>query len=320
MTSLDKNISLYRKKISVRKKFVDSLFSNFFRLNALIASILIILIFYFLLKEAVHSFEFIDLHEFVYTTKTTTESSTKSFEWYPTSEAPRYSLIPLLMGTLLTAIPAVIISTFFGIIVGIYMSEIAGGKTREILKPLIEMFSGIPTVVLGFFMLAIGATILQDILSPTNRLNAFVASLGLSCIIIPMIASLTEDAIRSIPNEIRMASYALGANKWQTIRKVIVPTAINGISAAIILGFGRAIGETMIVLMASGNAAVVTTDIFSSVRTITATIAAEMGEVSQNSAHYYALFFIGMFLFSITFVLNLIVDLVFYKLKRRIRF
>lgn len=313
------NISPFLKSIPTGKKVVEKVTEYFFKLNGFIASIFILLIFYFLLKEALNAFEFINIKDFVYSTENGTDSQ-KVFEWYPTSGDPKYSIIPLFLGSLLTALPATLISTFFGVIIGIYLSEIASKKAREILKPVIELFAGIPTVVLGFFMLAVGATLLHDLVDPVNRLNAFLAALGLSCIVIPIIASLTEDALRNVPNETRMASYALGATKWQTIRKVVVPSAINGITAGVIIGFGRAIGETMIVLMASGNAAVITVDVFNSVRTISATIAAEMGEVSQGSAHYFALFFIGIVLFSFTFLLNLIVDLTFYKSKKRIRY
>ena len=182
---------------------------------------------------------------------------------------------------------------------------------------MIELFAGIPTVVLGFIMLVVGASFFNDLLNPANRLNAFVASIGLSFVIIPIIASLTEDALHSIPNDLRMASYGLGATKWQTISKVILPAAFSGVSASIILGFGRAIGETMIVLMCAGNAANLTTNIFLSVRTMTATIAAEMGEVSQGSDHYYALFFIGIVLFTITFFLNLIAEIIINKMRKK---
>ena len=239
------------------------------------------------------------------------------FEWYPTSTEPRYSLIPLILGTLLTAIPATIISTIFGVAAGIYLSEVANPKWKEFLKPLIELFAGIPTVVLGFIMLVIGASFFNDLLNPANRLNAFVAAVGLSFVIIPVIASLTEDALHSIPNDLRMASYGLGATKWQTISRVILPAAFSGVSASIILGFGRAIGETMIVLMAAGNAANITSNIFLSVRTMTATIAAEMGEVSQGSDHYYSLFFIGIVLFTITFILNLIAEMIINKMRKK---
>ncbi len=245
------------------------------------------------------------------------ESVEKVFEWYPTSEEPRYSLIPLLIGTFLTAFPATVISTLLGVGAGIYLSEVANPKLKEFLKPMIELFAGIPTVVLGFIMLVIGASFFNDLLNPANRLNAFVAAIGLSFVIIPIIASLTEDALHSIPNELRMASYGLGATKWQTISKVILPAAFSGVSASIILGFGRAIGETMIVLMCAGNAANITSNIFLSVRTMTATIAAEMGEVSQGSDHYFSLFFIGIVLFTFTFFLNLIAEIIINRMRKK---
>ncbi len=310
--------SPYLEKNSNQHSFKEKCIALFFSLNGIVASLLIILIFAFLAKESYNLLSQLDLSEFIYSKKIVDGNITKVYEWYPTSDTPRYSLLPLLTGSLLTALPATLISTLLGLLVGIYISEIAPPKFREFLKPLIELFAGIPTVVVGFFMLVVFATFFNDLFEPINRLNAFLAALGLSTIVIPIIASLTEDALRTIPDDIRMGSYALGATKWQTIRKVILPIATKGLSAGIILGFGRAIGETMIVLMASGNAAVITLDIFSSVRTISATIAAELGEVSHQSAHYFALFFIGIVLFVVTFSLNLLAEIIFAKMKKRV--
>ena len=312
--------SPYSKKVSARTQFREKLIKYFFVLNGFAALMIILLIFLFLFKEGYHAFEQINLSDFIYKEKINGGAQTKIYEWYPTSEEPRYSIIPLLIGTLLTAIPATIISTICGLAVGIYLSEIASVRVREILKPVIELFAGIPTVVVGFFMLAVGATIFNDFLDPINRLNSFLAAIGLSFIIIPVIASLTEDAMRAVPSDLRMGSYALGATRWHTIRKVIIPTAISGLSAGIILGFGRALGETMIVLMASGNAAELTFDLFRSVRTMTATIAAELGEVSSGSNHYFALFFIGVVLFSFTFVLKLIAEIILNRKRKNNQF
>lgn len=308
----------YSKKITGKFLFKERVIKYFFAVNGYIALLLILLIFAFLIKAGYEGFSQINILDYFFKESASNGTTQKLFEWYPTSENPRFSILPLLLGTLLTAIPAVIISTITGIIVGIYLSEVASPRTREILKPIIEIFAGIPTVVIGFFMLVVAATVLSDLLSPVNRLNAFLASLGLSFIVIPIIASLTEDSMSAVPKELRMASYALGANRWQTITKVVLPAAVRGISAAIILGFGRAIGETMIVLMASGNAAVITVDLFSSVRSMTATIAAELGEVSQSSPHYFALFFIGLFLFSLTFILNLIAEIFLTRMRKKL--
>lgn len=313
-------ISKYAQTTSRKKLITEKMIKYFFMINSLAAIFLILSIFIFLLYESYRAFEQIGIGEFFSKTITTSDGVTKTlYQWYPTSEEPRYSLISLLVGSLLTALPATIISAIFGIAVGIYLSEISNSRFREILKPIIEIFAGIPTVVIGFIMLVIGATIFHDLFHPPNRLNAFLASIGLSMICIPIIASLTEEALRSVPNELRMASYSLGANKWQTIKKVILPAAVSGLSAAIILGFGRAIGETMIVLMASGNAADLTFNLFRSMRSMTATIAAEMGEVSFESNHYYALFVIGMVLFVFTFILNLIAELILNKMRKKLQ-
>ena len=311
-------VSPFSKKIKKSTRVRETIIKYFFALNGAAALVFIILIFIFLFKEGFRAFEHIGLADFIYHNRLLDDNTFKKvFEWYPTSEEPRFSLIPLILGTLLTAIPATIISSIFGVAAGIYLSEIANPKAKEFLKPIIELFAGIPTVVLGFIMLVVGASFFNDIFNPTNRLNAFIAALGLSFVVIPIIASLTEDALHSIPNDLRMASYGMGATKWQTISRVILPAAFSGVSASILLGFGRAIGETMIVLMAAGNAANITTNIFQSVRTMTATIAAEMGEVSQGSDHYYSLFFIGIVLFTITFILNLIAEIIINKMRKK---
>jgi phosphate transport system permease protein len=310
--------SKYAKKIRKFTRVKESAIKFFFAVNGTMALIFIILIFIFLFKEGLRALDHISLLDFIFLDRVDASGNVERvFHWYPTSEEPRYSLVPLILGTLLTAIPATIISTLLGVGAGIYLSEVANPRLKEFLKPMIELFAGIPTVVLGFVMLVIGATFFNDLLNPANRLNAFVAAIGLSFVIIPIIASLTEDALHSIPNDLRMASYGLGATKWQTISRVVLPAAFSGVSASIILGFGRAVGETMIILMCAGNAANITTDIFLSVRTMTATIAAEMGEVSQGSDHYYSLFFIGIVLFTITFFLNLIAEIVINKMRKK---
>jgi len=310
--------SPFAKKIARHTRIKEEFIKLFFAINGVMALVFVILIFVFLFKEGFRAMNHIGIMDFIYNLSVQPDKTIKKvFEWYPTSDNARYSLVPLLIGSFLTAFPAVIISSIFGIGAGIYLSEIASPKAREIYKPIIELFAGIPTVVLGFFLLVVGASIFNDFFHPENRLNAFIASLGLSFVIIPIIASLTEDSLHSIPVDLRMASYGLGATKWQTIIKVILPAASSGVSAGIILGFGRAIGETMIVLMASGNAANITMNIFKSVRTMTSTIAAEMGEVSQGSNHYYSLFFIGIVLFTITFFLNLAAEIIVNKQRKK---
>ncbi len=300
--------SSYAKKRTYRSALIEKSVKYFFFLNGMISVLFLLLIFLFLFKEAISALSSIGISEFF-----------NNIEWYPTSDDPRYSIIPLIFGTLLTAIPATIISSFLGIILGIYLSEIASGRTREIIKPFIEIFAGLPTVVIGFLILAVGSTFFQELFNTGTRLNALLASFGLSIILIPTISSLTEDALRAVPDNLRMASYSLGINKFATIKNVVIPAAISGVSAGIILGFGRAIGETMIVLMASGNAAELTFNLLHSVRTITATIAGELGEVAFGSPHYYSLFFIGTFLLIITFIINLISELIIARMRKKLK-
>ncbi len=287
-----------------------------------VSSVLIILlIFIFLFKEAVFFFQtgrLLDLiGKWVY--DPWDEKTSFKMMWQAVSEIPKYSLIPLLCGSFLVAIPATIISTILGIGSAVYLSEIASAKTREILKPTLELLAGIPTVVIGFFMLAVAASFLQEIFHTQFRLNAFAGSLGVAITTLPIIVTLSEDALRAVPQELRNASLALGASKWQTIWGTALPAAVSGISASVILGFGRALGETMIVVMATGNAALVTGNIFSSVRTMTANIAAELGSVDRGSEHYYALFVVGAVLFTLTFFLNLSSEIVLNKMRRRLR-
>jgi phosphate transport system permease protein len=185
-------------------------------------------------------------------------------------------------------------------------------------KPVIELLAGIPTIVIGFFCLATLATLVQDIVGNEFRLNAVVGAIGVSFVIIPVIASLVDDALRAVPNSLREAAYGMGATRWEMIRRVILPAAVSGVTAAMILGMGRALGETMIVLLATGNAAQVTANPFLSVRTMTATIAAELGAVPKGGDWYQALFLVGSVLFTITFFLNFTAELIVSRMRRKL--
>ncbi|MDD5218401.1 MAG: phosphate ABC transporter permease subunit PstC [Candidatus Omnitrophica bacterium] len=286
------------------------------------SSILIIgLIFIFLFKEAVlffttaHPLSLIGTWDY----DAWEEKNIFKVMWQAASVVPKYSLIPLICGSFLVAVPATLIAALFGIGGAVYLSEIASARTRETLKPTLELLAGIPSVVMGFFMLAVAASLIQDIFHTKFRLNAFVGALGVAVLTIPVVMTIAEDAMRAVPRELRDASYALGATRWQTILGTVIPAAVSGISAAVILGFGRALGETMVVVMATGNAALVTGNVFSSVRTMTANIAAELGAVAQGSEHYYALFLVGAFLFTVTFFLNFVAEMVLNKMRSRLR-
>ncbi len=237
-------------------------------------------------------------------------------EWYPTSTpAPIFGLIPLLLGTLLVSIGAIIIALPFGLAVAIYLAEIANTKTRSFLKPVIELLAGIPSVVYGFFGLVVIVPLIQKTLDLPVGETAFAGSVVLAIMALPTIITVAEDAMRTTPRAMKEASLALGATQWQTIYKVIIPYSISGITSAVVLGIGRAIGETMAVLMVTGNAAIIPTSFFEPVRTIPATIAAELGEAPAGGAHYEALFLLGAVLFIITLVLSVTVEYISSKRK-----
>jgi len=226
--------------------------------------------------------------------------------WTPVSFVnERYGLYPLITGSLLVTFLATLIAIPFGVFGAIYIAEISKPKEREILKPFIEILAGIPSVVLGFFGLVILAPIVKNVFGLYSGLNALTGALLLALMAIPTIISISEDAIKSCPNSYRQASMAMGASRLQTLWRVIVPSSLSGIIAAIALGMGRVIGETMVVLMVTGNAAQITLSPLESVRTLTATIAAEMGEVAFGSDHYRALFVVGIVLLFFTFGLNI---------------
>lgn|SRR5690606_428555 len=226
------------------------------------------------------------------------------FSWQPVSTVPKYSLAPLVVGTLKVTVIALVFAVPLAVGAAVFSAEFASRRTREIIKPAIEMLAGVPSVVLGFFALIVLASLLQNLFGFTYRLNGIVAGIALGLALIPVVYTVSEDALIAVPRSYREASLALGASRARTAWSVIVPAAAPGIFAAVVLGFGRAMGETMIVLMASGNAAVLSLDPTSSVRTIPATIAAEMGEVVVGGAHWSVLFLLGTLLFLVTLTFN----------------
>jgi phosphate transport system permease protein len=229
-------------------------------------------------------------------------------EWQPVSSEPKYGLLPLFIGSFNVTIVSVLIAAPLAILAAIFSTFFAPRKLKEIIKPVIELLAGFPSVVVGFFALVTIASFCQQLFGYTYRLNAFIGGVALSLAVIPIIYTVTEDALSAIPKYLTEASYALGATKWQTAFKVVVPAATPGIFAALLLGVGRAFGETMIVLMATGNAAQMTFNLFKPVRTMSATIGAEMAEVVFGDVHYGVLFLIGALLFVFTFTLNAIAE------------
>ncbi|HPD53667.1 MAG TPA: phosphate ABC transporter permease subunit PstC [Bacteroidia bacterium] len=238
-------------------------------------------------------------------------------EWFPTAEpVVQLGVLPLILGTLMVSIFAILFALPIGLATAIYLAEVADERVRKVLKPVIELLAGIPSVVYGFFGLIVIVPMIHDVFQLPVGETALAGSIVLAIMALPTIITVSEDAIRNTPRAMKEASLALGANRWQTIHRVVIPYSISGISAAAILGIGRAIGETMAVLMVTGNAAVIPHSLLQPVRTIPATIAAELGEAPQGGVHYKALFALGCILFLLTMLINLWVESISRKQKR----
>jgi phosphate transport system permease protein len=239
-------------------------------------------------------------------------------KWIPVSfQKEQFGILPLVTGSLLVTLLAACLAVPMGVCGAVYIAEVARPAEREILKPFIELLAAIPSVVLGFFGMAILAPVLKSTFGLQTGMMALTGALVLGLMASPTIISISEDAIRSVPRSYREASTALGATDMQTLWRVTVPSAMPGMLAATMLGMGRVLGETMAVLMLTGNAALVTLNPFESVRTMTATIAAEMGEVTQGSAHYQSLFWVGITLLLATFILNITAQRVLGRTRDR---
>ena len=243
-----------------------------------------------------------------------------SRDWQPVSDEPRYGLLPLFVGTLKVTIISILFAAPVAIFAALYTAMFAPRRLKELIKPVIELLAGFPSVVIGFFALMVLASFFQNIFGYSSRLNAFVGAIAMGLAAIPIIYTLTEDALTAVPRTYIEASLGLGASIRQTAFVVVLPAATPGIFAAVLLGIGRVFGETMIALMATGNAALITANPFDSVRTFSATIGAEMAEVVFGDTHYSVLFFIGSLLFIFTFLLNAVAEFYFKnKIVRRIQ-
>ncbi|MFN7946602.1 MAG: phosphate ABC transporter permease subunit PstC [Blastocatellia bacterium] len=298
-----------RRKGARRGRVMEWIAEKTILATALLAICSIILIFLFVGRKALPVLTSSEVRQTAsvsefFTPNGTDHDGGRTFVWQPVSEKPKYSFIPLLLGTLKATIVAMLVAVPLALLAALYTTEYAPRRLREYIKPAIELLAGIPSVVLGFFALVVMAGWLQQIFGFEMRLNAVVAGCALALAIIPVVYTVAEDALTAVPRSLREASLALGATRAQTLLRVILPAALPGIFAGIVLGFGRAIGETMVVLMASGNAAIVSGSLADSIRTMSATVAAELAEVVYGSAHYHTLFAIGVLLFVITFVIN----------------
>ncbi len=287
------------------RNFTDSLIEKLIFACGFAAIILVSLIFFFLLREGLGFFAQYNIKEFI-----------SGHFWYPTSKPAGFGILPLIMGSLFVTLGAAVIAVPVGVMAAFYISEVAPVAVRDILKSGIELLAAIPSVVIGFIGMVTLVPLVRVIFDIPTGLSAFSGALMLAFMAMPTIVSISEDAIRSVPGTYKEGALALGATKWQTMYRIILPAAAPGILAAVMLGIGRVIGETMAVMMITGNAAAIPDTIFDPVRTMTATIAAEMGETVKGSMHYKGLFAIGLVLFVITFIINFIADSFLNRVKK----
>ena len=269
-----------------------------------ISILFVVLIFIFLAKEGLALFRSVSVLDFL-----------TGKDWYPISDPPRFGAFPLILGSVWITLGSIFISVPLGVACAIYIAEVAPRWLREVLKASVEFLAAIPSIVLGFIGLVTLVPLVQKIFNLPTGLTALSGSLMLGFMAMPTIVSIMEDALTAVPRSYREGALALGATHWQAIRRVVLPAASSGVIAAVMLGIGRVIGETMAVMMITGNAAQIPTSLLQPVRTMTATIAAEMGEAVQGSAHSASLFTIGIVLFVITFVINLTADFFLHQKK-----
>lgn len=259
----------------------------------------------FLFKEGLPIFEQISIKEFIL-----------GKYWYPTDDPADFGILPLILGSLAVTLLSGVMAIPLGVMTAIYLAEIAPNRVTECIKPIVELMASMPSVVIGFFGMVVVAPFIQKTFNIPVGLNLFNAALMLAFMAVPTICTISEDAIFSVPGALKEASFALGATHFETIFKVIIPASLSGICTAVILGLSRAVGETMVVLMAAGGAAMIPGSIFDPVRPLPASIAAEMAEAPFGGEHYHALFAIGIVLFIFTFLFNLMADFISHRFRQ----
>jgi len=287
------------------RKIIDSIIEAIIFICGMLSIIFVALIFGFLLKEGFAFFREFGVIGFI-----TGEL------WYPTSDPPKFGILSLIVGSLMVTAGACVIAVPIGVMSALYISEIAPKGVRDVLKSFVELMAAVPSVVIGFVGMVTLVPLVRNVFDIPTGLTAFSGSIMLAFMAMPTIITISEDAIRSVPWSYKEGALALGATKWQTIHRIVLKAAMPGIIAAIMLGIGRVVGETMAVMMITGNAAHIPASIFEPVRTMTATIAAEMGETVRGGMHYRSLFAIGLVLFLITFIVNFVADLFLGKAKK----
>ena len=290
------------KRPRTAKRLKESLIEKGIYFSGVMSIIIVALIFIFLAKEGFSLFKTVRGQDFI-----------AGMKWYPISTPASFGILPLIIGSFVVTLGATLIAVPIGIASAVYIAEVAPPRVKEILKSGIEVLAAIPSVVLGFIGMMTLVPWVKAMFHRPTGLTAFSGAVVLGFMAMPTIVSIAEDALNAVPRRYKEAALALGATRWQAIWRVVVPAASSGIVAAVMLGIGRVIGETMAVMMVTGNAARIPTSFFQPVRTLTATIAAEMGETVRGSDHYYSLFAIGIVLFIITFCINLIADFAVHR-------
>lgn len=279
------------------RKISERIIESLIRLSGLLVILFVFLIFLLLLKDALSLFGLYPIGKFLFGTK-----------WLPISEPPSFGVVPLLVGSIYVTIGAIIICVPLGVASAMFIAEVAPASLKYILKSLIEILASIPSVVLGFIGIVWLGPFLKSTFGLTTGMCGLTGSLLLAFMALPTIISISEDALVSVPRTFKEAAFGLGATRWQTLWRISLPAASSGILAGVMLGVGRVIGETMVVMMVTGNSPVIPKSILQPLRTLTATIAGEMGETVSGSDHYFALFAVGLVLFIITFIINFIAD------------
>ncbi len=291
--------------MAISRRIRERLMRNLFFCVASASILILFMIMVFLFMEGVPIFNKVSVKDFLL-----------GHYWYPTDDPPDFGIFPLIVASIAVTVISAIVSIPLGVMTAVYLAEIASLKIRELVKPVVELLAALPSVVIGFFGMVVFAPFLQNVFDVPTGLNLFNAALMLAFMSVPTICSISEDAIYSVPKDLKEASLALGATQWETIGRVILPASLSGISTAVILGMSRAIGETMVVLMVAGGAGMIPTSLFDPVRPMPASIAAEMAEAPFRGDHYYALFATGIVLFVFTLFFNIVADHIAHKYKQ----
>jgi phosphate transport system permease protein len=287
------------------RKISEKIIEFCIRLSGLLVIIFVFLIFLFLLKDSLSLFRQYHVGQFLF-----------GRNWLPISEPPKFGIIPLLLGSIYVTVGAIVICVPLGIASAMFIAEVAPSYLKHVLKSLVEILASIPSVVLGFIGIVWLGPFLRNTLNLTTGMCGLTGSMLLAFMALPTIISICEDALVGVPRTYKEAAFGLGATQWQALWRIILPAASSGIIAAVMLGIGRVIGETMVVMMVTGNAPVIPKSILEPLRTLTATIAGEMGETVSGSEHYFALFAVGVVLFIITFMINFVADVCMRRAKK----